>query len=352
MIDEILLVESIPIVLLLLFAFFAWNKRQLVSVPFALCLMIGALEIVAIVSLPDDVSIDKPRYVALFYERYLWGFLEGYKDPGWMYYVTLCTKIFKKNVTLFFLLTASVYVFAYLKMAKRFFEDKAFYFFLMAMGCMGFFSYATNTIRPGFAIAFLLLGISSKKRIWTIILMICSILFHRSMSIPVAAYFITGLFDKRQAYYIIWLACLLMAVANVDMGPLFETFGILDNRVEVYSQSIGKSFTGYKQGFRWDFLLYSILPLTISLFLERKFKIEDELFSKMINMYLLTNAVWLLAIRVTYSDRLAYLSWFMIPFIMLYPIIKYADKYKNPNWLSVGCMFLFMGINFMLIIMK
>ena len=347
---ELVIVECIPIVLLLLFFLVVWNKKQLVNVPFSLCVMICVVVIFSIALLPNDVSIDKPRYVSLFHARYYWGFQEDYKDPGWAFYVTLCAKLFNNKVFFFFLTTAAIYVFAYLAFAKRFFEEKAFYFLLMSMGCMGFFSYATNTIRPGFAIAFMLLGLCSKNKIWAIFLMICAVVFHRSMIIPFVAYCATSIVDKRWMYFLIWFVCLLFAIINVDLGPLFQAFGFLDDRVELYAGSINQSMGHYKQGFRWDFLLYSVFPMIISMYFVHKHKIEDAVFSKVFNMYLLCNSVWLLAIRAMYTDRLAYLSWFLMPFVVLFPIIKYRDEYKNPNLLTFGLMFFFFSINVVLMI--
>ena len=222
-----LIVECIPIVLMVLFALVVWDKKQPVSVPFSLSMAVCVVIIFAVAALPNDVSNDKPRYVAWFHELYYWGVLDVYKDPGWMYYVAFCAMIFRNNEFLFFLLTAAVYIFSYLAFAKRFFEDKSFYFILMAMGCTGFFSYAANAIRPGFAIAFLLLGLSSPKKSWAIVLMFCSVLLHRSMGIPIVAYLITRIVDKRWMYYSVWLVCLLLAASNLDMGTLFETLGFV-----------------------------------------------------------------------------------------------------------------------------
>lgn len=132
------------------------------------------------------------------------------------------------------------------------------------------------------------------------------------------------------------------------MGQLFDSFSMVDSRVEYYSGTIGSQFSSYKTGFRWDFLIYSIVPVIIYILLVKKCQIEDEVLSKIFNLYLFTNAVWLLAIRIAFTDRIAYLSWFLIPFITLYPIIKYPEKFKAPNALMLGLMGMFMGLNIVL----
>jgi hypothetical protein len=41
----------------------------------------------------------------------------------------------------------------------------------------------------------------------------------------------------------------------------------------------------------------------------------------MLNTYLLANAVWVLLIHASFSNRFAYLSWFMMPWLLVYPFL-------------------------------
>ncbi len=306
--------------------------------------------IFAITSLPVDYSIDKPRYVSMFHNRYRWGVQDGYKDMGWMFYVTFCAIIFKNKVFWFFLTTAAVYCFSYFVFANRYFEKKNIYFLIMTMGCLGFVNYATNTIHAGFAIAILILGLASKKKVLMIALLIGSIALHMSMIIPVAGFVAAMIVSEKKWFYAFWTLCFVLAVVNVDMSPFMDLISPIDNRVEYYSETMNRQFSSYKIGFRWDFLIYSVMPLFISTHLVRKHHIEDAFLSKITNMYVFANAVWLLAIRIAFTDRIAYLSWFLIPFITLYPVIKYQEKFNNPNLLVLGITGLFLGLNFVLMV--
>ncbi len=342
----------LPLVIFVLLSFSALSRNKLSSFPFYLSLVLCIIMIAAYALSPDDFSIDKPRYTSMFQSLYLWGITDVFKDSGWMSYMWVCTKIFNNNTILFYLLTASVYVFSYLLFSRRYFDEKSFYFIVMSMGCLGFSSYATNTLRAGFAIAFVLFGLLSKRKIWTLLLMMCAVMFHRSMIIPIFGYYIAGFVKENWAFFLIWIVCLLLSLANLNLSPLIENLGFLDERVESYGQTLNSSFiSSYKMGFRWDFLIYSIIPMLISVYNIKKHNIEDTALSRLLNMYIFANAIWLLVIRISYSDRLAYLSWFLIPFITLYPVVKYPEKYSNPNGLTIGIMGIFMGLDIVLLLL-
>ena len=346
MISDIV-VRYFPITVFLLLCLFSFGKRKPVSFPFSLSLVVCFIVITAIAALPDDYSIDKPRYVAMFHSRFYWG-VEDYRDMGWMLYVTFCSWLFQDNVFVFFLLTATIYCVSYLVFARQVFESKAFYFFVMSMGCLGFMNYATNTIRAGFAISFLLLGIASEKKPWAFVLLLFSFMMHRSMIIPIAGYMVSLFVNNLRVCILFWIACLVISVSNIGVDSFVDIFKDIDYRVEYYSDTSGGPYSSYKVGFRWDFLIYSVLPLLFSLYSIYKLRIEDDYFSRIVKMYMLVNAIWLLAIRIAFTDRIAYLSWFLIPLMTLYPIVKYPEKYGNANALALGIMGLFMGLNIVL----
>jgi hypothetical protein len=52
-----------------------------------------------------------------------------------------------------------------------------------------------------------------------------------------------------------------------------------------------------------------------------RFLRSDPLYARLVNTYLLTNGLWVLVIHASFSNRFAYLSWFMMPWILLYPFV-------------------------------
>lgn len=47
----------------------------------------------------------------------------------------------------------------------------------------------------------------------------------------------------------------------------------------------------------------------------------DPFYARLVNTYLMTNAFWILLIHAEFSNRFAYLSWFMMPWVLLYPFV-------------------------------
>ena len=66
-------------------------------------------------------------------------------------------------------------------------------------------------------------------------------------------------------------------------------------------------------GFRWDFLLYSAMAVVVGWYFVFKQNFEDEYYHWIYNTFLATNAIWVLVIRASYSNRLAQISWFIMP---------------------------------------
>lgn len=75
-------------------------------------------------------------------------------------------------------------------------------------------------------------------------------------------------------------------------------------------------------GFRWDFLLYSAMPVAMIWYVTKWRRFNDKTFSLIANTYLLCNAFWIMVIRASFSNRFAYLSWFMYPVVFYYPLLR------------------------------
>ena len=65
----------------------------------------------------------------------------------------------------------------------------------------------------------------------------------------------------------------------------------------------------------------------------------DAFYARLVNTYLLANAVWILVIHSDQSNRFAYLSWFMMPWVLLYPFVpgKIIDRPRTGLIATVLC---------------
>jgi hypothetical protein len=57
---------------------------------------------------------------------------------------------------------------------------------------------------------------------------------------------------------------------------------------------------------------------------------SDPFYARLVNTYLLANAIWVLLINANFSNRFAYLSWFMMPWVLLYPFVP-GKSIKRPR---------------------
>ena len=74
-------------------------------------------------------------------------------------------------------------------------------------------------------------------------------------------------------------------------------------------------------GFRWDFLLYSASAVYTAYFFIFKKNFTDQRYNRLVCVYLAANAFWVLVIRANFSNRFAYLSWFMMGIVIVYPFL-------------------------------
>jgi len=74
-------------------------------------------------------------------------------------------------------------------------------------------------------------------------------------------------------------------------------------------------------GFRWDFLLYSAIPVYLGYHYIVKRGYKNKMYIQLFNTYLVANAFWILVIRASFSNRFAYLSWFLLPIVLIYPLL-------------------------------
>ena len=110
-----------------------------------------------------------------------------------------------------------------------------------------------------------------------------------------------------------------------------------------YSEGRASGFS--RMGFRWDFLLYSSFPVIMIWYVTQYRKFTSREFSLLANTYLLCNAFWILVIRASYSNRFAYLSWFIYPAVMAYPLMR-MNLWKDQDRKTSIIFFLYTGFTF------
>lgn len=226
----------------------------------------------------------------------------------------------------FFLLIAAIYFTCIYITCKKLFPNHILLSFLVCLAAFSTFSYGTNGIKAGAAGSLFLVTLAYRDKMWvSILFLLLSWGFHHSMQLPVVAYVLTLIFKDKKWYFYGWIFCLVMAVAHITFFQgLFAGFS--DDRGSDYLMSNSNDMWGGKSGFRIDFVIYSAMPVLMGYFVKYKYYLEDKLYDIMLNIYLVTNGIWMLCMYAQFTNRIAYLSWFMYPIVLIYPCFAIDDQ--------------------------
>lgn len=227
----------------------------------------------------------------------------------------------------------------------------AIYFGLMALSCwmlmrrnllvavlfcfisFSCFSYGVNGLRNGMACSILMLAITFLKKYnilelgIALLLMLIAISIHRSTVLPAVCAIVAFLFviDTKYAVAFWVLSILISLVAGNSIAEFFSNIGF-DDRMSQYANldEMGEVIhdVDYRVGFRWDFLIYSMMPIIMVWYVTIKRNFKDKMYNIIAITYILSNAFWVMVIRSNQSNRFAYLSWFLYPIVIAYPLLR------------------------------
>jgi hypothetical protein len=140
------------------------------------------------------------------------------------------------------------------------------------------------------------------------------------MIMVIAAFTITLIIKNAKFYFAMWLFCLLMAAAHITtFAQLFS--GFTTDHGAGYLLTEGGN-DGTKGGFRIDFIIYSAAPVVVGWCAVFKKNIElSSLYKKLLCLYLCLNGIWMLCMYASFTNRIAYLSWFLYPIVLIYPFL-------------------------------
>ena len=78
------------------------------------------------------------------------------------------------------------------------------------------------------------------------------------------------------------------------------------------------------------------MPIILAWYIifKRRIKVDFN-YILLLGVYIYSNAFWVMVIRASFSNRFAYLSWFIYPLVLAYPLLKFPI-WKKKTYLDIG----------------
>lgn len=269
--------------------------------------------------------------------RHRWTIIDDISSDGLFNYQTewffdfvmvTCKKIVP-NVQFWFLIIELFYIGSQLWACKKLLWENTWLAIMFVFFSYQFYTYGTNGIRNGMGVALFTLSLAyycDRNRIGYVIgtlIFVLALGTHRTVLLPMAA-LLASIFVIKNIKFAtyIWLACIVLSLfAGGFFQGIFTNLGF-DDRMSDYSSYGDQTMNQFSHtGFRWDFLIYSSMPVLLAWYVNYR-GIYDRIFTILANTYILANSFWILVIRVAFSNRFAYLSWFMYALVIAYAVIR------------------------------
>lgn len=238
------------------------------------------------------------------------------------------------SYTKFLIVCSTVYFVARYASVKKMFPQNVGIAYVMFLASFVTYSSAINGYKAGAAASLFCCAIAFykdfPKKWWRpSLFLVLSMGFHHSMHVCIAAYMVCVLYKKSKVYYAFWLFCFACAALHImSFQELFAQ----------YTDESGASYLlsdqdeGWHTGMRYDFVLYSAMPVLLSWYVKYKMKLIIEGYDFIVNLYLLLNGIWMLCMYASFTNRIAALSWFMYSIVLCYPFLKGEQIFRfNKN---------------------
>lgn len=232
------------------------------------------------------------------------------------------------GTTFFFVSIAAIYFICTYIACKRMFPKDTLAAYLVFLAAFSTFSYGTNGIKAGAAAAIFLMALSYRKNLKICIpLILLSYGCHHSMIMPIVGLALTLVYKNSKVYFAAWCLCILIALLHITFfQELFA--GILSDSGDSganYLSDVNDEWGG-RTGFRIDFVIYSAMPILVGYWAVYKKRLQlSKIYTCLLNLYMTLNGTWMLCMYANFTNRIAYLSWFLYPIVLIYP-------YLNENW--------------------
>ena len=142
---------------------------------------------------------------------------------------------------------------------------------LFCIGAFSFYTYAVNGVRNGIACSFAIIALSclcKGEKIWSAFFSIIAIGCHKSAALPVAAMLFTYFVRGPKCMFFSWLCAIAISIAVGDYVDNMLSLMNYDERLANNLQDDIVDGVIMEHRFRWDFLIYSSMPILLGWYTE------------------------------------------------------------------------------------
>ena len=303
----------------------------------------------------SGIFIDMTMY-AHVYENIITDYSPFSLSTEWLWdNITFFCKEIGLSTTHYFLVIATIYIGTAFSCCLILLRNNVWIAFLFIASSFSFIGYGTNGLCNGTACHIFLLGIAlftskGKKKYIGFLLCLSTLAIHRACMLPFTMLLLSLYVVKQPKQAInIWIASIgVSLVLGNYFTNIVTDFGI-DERMNEYLKGQGSPnilADNPKAGtFRFDFLLYSAMPVLMFWYVTVKRNFKDRTYNLIAITYILANSFWVIVIRASQSNRFAYLSWFIYPIVIAYPLLRF-NIWKNQDQKAAIILLLYAGFTF------
>ncbi len=299
----------------------------------------------------DSVGSDTETYIRMFQN---FSGLDDYSavgiEIGFSVFSLAIRTISENSIMFLFIISFAIQGF-FLRFSFLIFNKNSWFFLLLLSIFPSFYALNINVMRQGIAIAIGFIAyyyFFNRKFVAFSILAAISVSFHISSIIPFIFLFFSGLSIRWTILF--WTGCSFFSAFSPLYASLFSALNLGDKYLNYVNET---SEVIYRIGPRFDFIVYSALPLLLFWFSNNHKKIATNSFNFFLwKIYFFTNGVGHFLNFIPYSDRFLIISWIIIPVLFTYSVTNFIGSIERKSKIivylgSLVCFFIVFSLPFL-----
>lgn len=318
----------LPILLVFLLSrYYSVDREKILFNYFAPAYLLFVLLLIGLRPIGEQGFTDTLMYIEWFDKSQRLNIIQT-KDIGFGLLIFITSKIL--TIRLFFVVCILLSFITLYWVSKQVSKRYWFLFFLGTMVSLYFWNHQVFTLRQGIASLVFLAALFHQKIFFRILLLVIAVSFHKSFLLPLFCYVMIIFYNKTYFYLALWLVSIPVSYYfGNEIGKSISYLFPEDIRY-YYVSKTAEELNAMR--FRWDVVLYS----SIFVILPYYFKCKDKKYVNIFNLYLLTNIFTILIIWPAgdFIHRFAYLSWFLSPVLVYYPLLREKERFSFKPFLK------------------